>query len=112
MRLFFTPAERALIDANRKAAETGVNKSTISQSRTEIIEVNGYLKRKDQSDIVWVNGKNTLKSSKPLNDVKVIKVLNEGRVSLRIKDKGRVKLKPGQAVKRSEQDKVESYEIR
>lgn len=112
MRLFYTPAERALIDANRKAAETGDNKNVISQPRTELIEVNGYLKRKDQPDVVWVNGKNTLKSSRPLNDVKVIKVLNKGQVSLRIKDKGRVNLKPGQAVKRSEQGKVESYEIR
>ena len=75
MRLFYTPAERALIDANRKAAEAGdTNKNVINQPRTEIIEVNGFLKRKGQPDVVWVNGKNTLKSNKLLRDVKVLSV--------------------------------------
>ena len=111
MRLFFTPAERALIDANRKAAETGGNKNVISQPRTEIIEVNGYLKRKGQPDVVWVNGKNTLKSNKPFDDVKVIKVHKKGQVTLRVKDKGRVKLKPGQGIVRGVQGSSESYEI-
>lgn len=111
MRLFYTPAERALIDANRKAVEAGDNKKSVIQPRTEIIEVNGYIKRKGQPDVVWVNGKNTLKSNKPLADVKVVRVQKKGQVTLRIKDKGRVTLKPGQAVIHGEQNRVESYEI-
>jgi len=112
MRLFYTPAERALIDANRKAAEAGdTNKNVINQPRTEIIEVNGFLKRKGQPDVVWVNGKNTLKSNKLLRDVKVLSVSKKGQVSLRVKDKGRVKLKPGQITVHGAQGSLESYEM-
>jgi len=109
-RLFFTPAERAVIDASRQPVKnTSLSKSQ-SLERTEKIEVKGYLKRKGQSDVVWVNSKNTLKSNKPLADVKVLKVYQNGNVKLKVREKGVVKLKPGQVLRRSQPPIREAYE--
>lgn len=112
MRLFYSPAERALIDINRsiikktKPAAQGVT----PVDQTQRIEVKGFLKRHGKPDVVWVNSKNTLKSNKPLSDVKVLKLQDNGKVKIKIKDKGIVRLKPGQFAVRSQQSIREAYE--
>ena len=111
MKLFYTPAERAEIDAARDASEK--NKSVqIKKQQTRSVEVKGYLRRQGQTDVVWLNSENTLKSNKPLSDVKVLKVQKDGKVKIRINGKGVVKVKPGQVVTRGQSSVQESYETK
>lgn len=107
MRLFYSPAERAEIDANRKGVKQAI---AAPVKRTKKIEVKGYLKRKGQPDVVWVNNGNTLKSKKPLSDVKVVKVQSSGTIKLKVSGKGTVKAKPGQVISRSQNKVREVYE--
>ena len=109
-RLFFTPAERAVIDASRQPVKNIEPSKRQQLERTEKIEVKGYLKREDKPDVVWVNSKNTLKSNKPLSDVKVLKVYKNGKVKLKVREKGIVKLKAGQVLSRSQQSIREAYD--
>ena len=110
MRLFYTPAERALIDVNKQAVKTPVTATRIEPERTAEIEVKGFLKRKDKPDVVWVNTSNTLKSNKPLSDVKVLKVYSNGKVKIRVSGQGTAILKPGQVISRGNKEIRESYE--
>ena len=111
MRLFYTPAERARIDAGRSTVKQGDHlKSTVKQ-QTQSIQYQGYVKRKGHDDVIWVNNKNTLKTKKPLSDVKVIRVQSDGKVKMIVDGKGIVKLKPGQVLSRSHQKIRETYEI-
>jgi hypothetical protein len=110
MRLFYTPAERALIDLKRHAVKKPTQVKSKRQEQTQRIEVKGYLKRKGQPDTVWLNSVNTLKSNKPLSDVKVLRVQSNGKVKLRVSGKGIVKIKPGQIVTRNKKSIREAYE--
>ena len=110
MRLFYTPAERAIIDMQRHVVKKDKQVKPSSLEQTERIEVKGFMKRSGQPDVVWVNNNNTLKSNKPLSDVKVLKVHPGGKVKLRVRGKGIVKLKPGQVITRSQQPVREAYE--
>jgi len=110
LRLFFTPAERAQIDANRALANETAKQTPSVLPKTANIELKGYVKRRGQPDVVWVNDKNTLKSNKPLSDVKVIKVQKHGKVKLRVTGEGTVRLKPGEILSRSQNQTTEVYE--
>lgn len=110
MKLFYTPAERALIDLKRHAVKKPTQVKSKRKEQTQRIEVKGYLKRKGQPDTVWLNSVNTLKSNKPLSDVKVLRVQSNGKVKLRVSGKGIVKIKPGQIVTRNKNPVRESYE--
>lgn len=111
MRLFYSPAERAKIDASRQAPIKNTANNTQSKPRTEIIKVKGYLKRKGKSDVVWINDKNTLASNKPIAGVKVLKVENKGKVSLIVNDIGRVKVQPGKVLSVNPHIIIDAYEI-
>lgn len=110
MRLFYTPAERAQIDANRSLANETTKQAKSIVPETANIELKGYMKRSGKPDVVWVNDKNTLKSNKPLSDVKVIKVQKHGKVKLRVNGQGTVKLKPGEILSRGQRKTIEAYE--
>lgn len=110
MRLFYSPSERALIDSKRHTVKKGIKVNSIRKEQTQKIEIKGYLKRKGQPDTVWINSLNTLKSNKPLSDVKVLRVQSNGKVKLRVSGKGIVKIKPGQVVIRSKNSIRETYE--
>ncbi|MDH5426325.1 MAG: hypothetical protein OEY29_15155 [Gammaproteobacteria bacterium] len=110
MRLFFSPAERAEIEAGRLKIKKNIKKDKPAYRKADAIEIKGYLKRKDQPDVVWVNSNNTLKSNKVLSDARVLKVQKDGKVSIRIDGKGVVKLKPGQLVTRSHKSVQDVYE--
>jgi len=108
-RLFFTAAERAKIELGTQGDIKGKpNKATHKASGD--IELKGYVKRKGQPDVVWINSVNTLKSSRPLPGVKVIRVQKNGKVALRLKDKGLVRLKPAQVISRSKKAVKEIYD--
>lgn len=110
MRLFYTPAERATIDAQRPGVKQSGPVNTTVKPQTQSIQYQGYVKRKGHADVVWINNKNTLKTKKPLSDVRLIKVQNDGKATLVIKDKGRVKLKPGQVVTRGQRGVRDEYQ--
>jgi len=110
MRLFYTPAERAQIDAKRSELNNPQQQAPSIVPQTANIELKGYVKRPGQPDVVWVNDKNTLKSNKPLSDVKVIQVQQQGKVKLRVTGKGTVRLKPGEVLSRSQNETIEVYE--
>jgi len=109
-KLFFTPAQRAVIDASKNIVTTKPKADTKPLKQTQRIEVKGYLKRKGQPDVVWVNSNNTLKSNKPLDDVKVLRLQKSGKVKLKVRGKGIVKLKPGQVITRTQEPVREAYE--
>jgi len=110
MRIFYTPAERAQIDANRTIQDNPQQQAPSVVPQTANIELKGYVKRQGQPDVVWVNDKNTLKSNKPLSDVKVIKVQKHGKVKLRVTGEGSIRLKPGEILSRSKNKTIEAYE--
>ena len=110
MRLFYTPAERAQIDADRSLSNKPAKQTLSTAPKTANIELKGYVKRPGQPDVVWVNDKNTLKSNKPLSDVKVLKVQKHGKVKLRVNGQGTVRLKPGEILSRSKNKTIEAYE--
>lgn len=110
MRLFYTPAERSLIDLKRHVVKGPAQVKAKQQEQTQRIEVKGYLKRKGQPGTVWLNTVNTLKSNKPFSDVKVLRVQSNGKVKLRVDGKGIVKIRPGQVITRSKKSIRENYE--
>lgn len=110
-RLFFSVEERAQIElgkTDKTKSKSKVNKSTHQTSYD--IELKGYVKRKGQPDVVWINTVNTLKSNKPLSGIKVLKVQNNGKVALKLEGKGLVRLKPGQVISRNKKTVKDIYE--
>ena len=91
-KLFTDKRQRAQIDAARSGDVSGSE----LQRQTSKVSVSGYMTRSDGKNVVWVNNKNTLQSSK-VGEVKV-QQSNIGKnkkvgVSL---DGQHVHLKPGQ----------------
>lgn len=110
MRLFYSPAERAAINSSRHTTELKPGEIKAAQPSTDVIEVKGYISRSDSQKVVWINDKNTLKTNKLYEDVRVVKVNSNGKVKLRVSGDGIVNVKPGQVVMRNEHRTVESYE--
>lgn len=110
LRLFHSPAERALIELKRQIVTAPTKQAAPQLERTQQITVKGYIKRRSQPNTVWLNNVNTLKSNKALSDVKVLKVLENGKVKLRVSGKGIVSIKPGQILNRDQSRAREAYE--
>lgn len=110
LRLFHSPAERALIELKRQIVTAPTKQAAPQLAQTQQIKVKGYIKRNSQSNTVWLNNVNTLKSNKALSDVKVLKVLENGKVKLRVSGKGIVSIKPGQVLNRDQSRAREAYE--
>ena len=108
-RLFFSKAERAQIELG-KAGKTKAKANKSTHQASDNIELKGYVKRKGQPDVVWINSVNTLKSSKPMSGVRVLRVQKNGKVAIRIKEKGLVRLKPGQVISRNKKAVKDIYE--
>ena len=89
-RLFFTPEERAVLDARRRARVPDKPAATpLVISPTTRLD--GYVRRSDGRSTVWVNG-DTADDSAPQAD---------GRVPLPVDSGARVRLKPGQVLDRN-----------
>ena len=90
-RLFFTPEQRAALDARRKAKVP--DKSAPVAAPT--LRLDGYVKRTDGRSTIWVNGEAADQGVQPPTGV-------ETRVSLPAGEGGdRVSLKPGETLDRS-----------
>ena len=88
-RLFFTPTQREVLDARRRARVPDKPAATpLVISPTTRLD--GYVRRSDGRSTVWVNG-DTADDSAPQAD---------GRVPLPVDSGARVRLKPGQVLDR------------
>ena len=90
-RLFFTPEQRAALDARRRARVPDRPAATpVAASPTTRLD--GYVRRSQGPSTVWVNGSNVDEAT-PGNDA---------RVSVPVGDGGaRVRLKPGETLDRN-----------
>jgi hypothetical protein len=89
-RLFFTPEQRAALDARRRARipDRAASPALISPTT----RLDGYVKRTDGLPTVWVNGEST-QDAAPAPD---------GRVAVPAGESGaRVQLRPGEVLDRS-----------
>jgi hypothetical protein len=90
-RLFFTPEERAALDARRKARVPD-RPSALPLILSPTTRLDGYVRRSDGRSTVWVNGA-SVDDTAPQAD---------GRVSVGVGDSpARVRLKPGEVLDRS-----------
>ncbi|MGH8668587.1 MAG: hypothetical protein ACREUH_05085 [Burkholderiales bacterium] len=89
-RLFFTPEQRAALDARRKARVPDRPAPTpVAVSPTTRLD--GYVRRSDGRSTVWVNGA-SVDEAAPQGD---------GRVSVSVgESRARVRLKPGEELDR------------
>ena len=102
-RLFFTPAQRALLDVARsRRARTTLSTEGTEETAAPLaqtITYGGMVRRDDGKSTVWINGR-------PVNDNDtaggasiVGRVRPDGSVSLQVPQSGRsVELKPGQSI--------------
>lgn len=88
--LFTDKKQRANIDAARSG------QTSVESQRSTKVTVNGYMKRSDGKDVVWVNNRSTLESSQ-IGDIKVQQsnIGKNKRVGVTLDGK-HVHLKPGE----------------
>jgi hypothetical protein len=94
-RLFFTPEQRAALDARRKARAPDRPAAVVITSPTT--KLDGYVKRSGGKSTVWVNGEALSEGG---GDAPRIGASAEGRVSVPIGEGRRAGLKPGEVVDR------------
>jgi len=95
--LFMTPTEREQVDDIRNGTEKKeITERAVLVEKSEKITVTGFMKRSDGKNVVWLNGKNTMRSN-VISDAKVqtrgINSRNEVPVMV---DGKRQLLKPGE----------------
>jgi hypothetical protein len=101
-RLFFTPEQRAALDARRKARVPDKPAAVVVASPTTRVE--GYVKRDGGPSTVFVNGEGLTESAQP-DSPRVPRNPSDGRVSIPVGDGGaRVQLKPGEILDRGSGD--------
>ena len=90
-KLFTDKQQRRQIDSARSG-----NYSVAESPQTSKVEVTGYVTRSDGKSVVWVNNKNTLKSSK-MGDVRIHQssIGRDKKVTVMV-DGNAVRLKPGE----------------
>lgn len=97
-RLFFTPEQRAALDARRKARVPDRPAAATVVSPTT--QLNGYVKRSDGPSTVWVNGEGLLETSPEAPRIGATR-RDDGRVSIGVGESGaRIGLKPGETLDR------------
>lgn len=95
-RLFFTPEERAALDARRRARVPDKPAAAVVASPTT--KLDGYVTRSLGPSTVWVNGEPLPEGS---SDAPRVGRSQEGRVSVPVGDGGRrAGLKPGEVIDR------------
>ena len=97
-RLFFTPEQRAALDARRKARAPDKPAAAVAAPVTRL---DGYVKRSGGPPTVWINGE-----SVPDNAPEAPRIDSSrgpsGSVSISVGEAGgRVRLQPGEALDRS-----------
>jgi hypothetical protein len=89
-RLFFTPEERAALDARRRARLPD-KPAAAPAVAAPVTRVDGYVRRSEGPSTVWVNG-GRVEEAAPGSDARVSIPLGQGA--------GRVRLKPGETLDR------------
>ncbi len=98
-RLFFTPEQRAALDARRKARVP--DKPAAAAIASPTTRLDGYVKRSSGPSTVWVNGEGLLETSPEAPRIGATRS-DDGRVSVPVGESGaRVGLKPGETLDRS-----------
>ena len=97
-RLFFTPEQRAALDARRKARAP--DKPAANVVTAPVTRLDGYVKRSGGPPTVWINGE-----SVPDNSPEAPRIDSSrgpsGSVSISVGEAGgRVRLQPGEALDR------------
>jgi hypothetical protein len=100
-RLFFTPAQRAALDARRRARVPDRPSAPVVAS--PVTRVDGFVKRSQGPSTVWINGESLSESAPEAPRIEApAQGAGEPRVSVNVGDNGRrVRLKPGEALDRS-----------
>ena len=97
-RLFFTPQQRADLDARRKARVPDKPAAAVVVSPTTRLD--GYVQRSQGPSTVWVNGEGLLETSPEAPRIGATR-RDDGRVSIGVGDSGaRVGLRPGETLDR------------
>ena len=102
-RLFFTPDQRAALDARRKARVPD-KPAAAPAVASPVTRVDGFVRRSEGPSTVWINGESTSDT-----------IPDGGRVPVDAGDGRRVRLKPGESVERGEgavRDVIGDGEIR
>ena len=89
-RLFFTPEERAALDARRRARLPD-KPAAAPAVAAPVTRVDGYVRRSEGPSTVWVNG-GRVEEAAPGSDARVSIPLGQGA--------GRARLKPGETLDR------------
>ena len=91
-KLFTDKKQRALIDAVRSGDQIGSG----ARQQTSKIKVSGYVMRSDGNNVVWLNNKNTLDSTR-IGDVKVQQssIGKNKKVTISVDNKS-TRLRPGE----------------
>jgi hypothetical protein len=96
-RLFFTPDQRAALDARRKARTPDKPSATAVSPTTRL---DGYVQRSGGPSTVWVNGEGQLETSPDAPRIGATR-RDDGRVSVPVGESGaRVGMKPGETLDR------------
>jgi hypothetical protein len=97
-RLFFTPAQRAALDARRKARVPDRPAAAVVAS--PVTRIDGYVKRSQGPSTVWMNGESLSEGSPEAPRIESPRG-GDGRVSISVGEGGhRVRLKPGESLDR------------
>jgi len=97
-RLFFTPDQRAALDARRKARVP--DKPAAAAVVSPTTRLDGFVKRQGGPSTVWVNGESLLETSPEAPRIGANR-RDDGRVSIGVGEGGaRVGLKPGEVLDR------------
>ena len=112
-RLFFTPDQRAALDARRRARVP--DKPAAEAVVSPTTRLDGYVQRSQGPSTVWVNGEGLLETAPEAPRIGATR-RDDGRVSIGVGDGGaRVGLKPGETLDRGSgevRDAIGDGEIR
>ena len=99
-RLFFTPEQRAALDARRKARVP--DKPAAAVVASPVTRIDGYVKRSQGPSTVWMNGESLSESAPEAPRIQAPSSDGgEGSVAISVGESGRrVRLKPGEALDR------------
>ncbi|HEX4927135.1 MAG TPA: hypothetical protein VFV74_03975 [Burkholderiales bacterium] len=98
-RLFFTPSERAALDARRKARVP--DKVSAPVVASPVTRIDGYVKRSQGPSTVWMNGESLNEGGSHGPRIETRGPDGEPRVSVNVGEPGnRVRLKPGESLDR------------
>ena len=96
-RLFFTPEQRAALDARRKARVPDKSGAAVVSPTTRL---DGYVQRSQGPSTVFMNGESLLETSPEAPRIGVTR-REDGRVSVPVGESGaRVGLRPGETLDR------------